>query len=174
MSDTLPPPASPGPPNDAGSQHRRGRSSQWLRRVGLTRPFRLARNSTVSSVHEKRFAIKDSDWRQLREEIANLREPAPYLASVSWTCVGITIGALLTLLIWLPADSKLPSKPHMDYIYVTPLIIMVAIAGAVIAVFTLIVGHQTKQIRMTTVENVLADMDAIYRRYNHTEPGSGD
>jgi hypothetical protein len=41
---------------------------------------------------------------------------------------------------------------------------MIAISGGVIAVFAFVVGRQAKRIRTATAENVLDEMDAIYKR----------
>lgn len=104
---------------------------------------------------------------KLREEVTNLKEPVPYLASVGWTCVGLAIAALLSLLAWLPVNSALPAKAHMRYTFVTPLLIITAAASIVIVAFTFAVWHQVKHIRMTTINNVLDHMDTIYRPYSH-------
>lgn len=134
-------PPSPGPPSDPDKLRQRKRT----------------------------FPVQHSDWRKLRQKVAALKEPIPYLASVGWTCVGITAAALLGLLAWLPINSALPVKAHMHYTFITPLLIITAIAGTLIIAFTFAVGHQMKQIHVTTVENVLADMDAIYEPYSHTK-----
>lgn len=121
------------------------------------------------SQRERTFPVQHSDWLKLRQKVANLKEPIPYLASVGWTCVGITAAALLGLLAWLPIDSALPVKAHMHYTFITPLLIITAIAGTLIVAFTFVVVHQIKQIHITTVENVLVDMDAVYEPYSHTK-----
>jgi hypothetical protein len=141
MSDTSPSPPSPGLPSDLDKLRQR----------------------------ERTFPVQHCDWFKLREKVANLKEPVPYLASVGWTCVGITAGALLGLLAWLHVNSALPVKARMHYTFVTPLLIITAVAGAVIVAFTFVVLHQIKQIRVTKVKNVLDDMDAIYKPYSRTK-----
>ncbi len=167
MSDTSSPSASPGPPNDAHKQRQRGRSLQRLKRGG--RAFIPVQSAPTLS--ENQFPVLHSDWLQLREKVASLKEPVPYLAAVSWTCVGVTAATLLALLAWLPVDSKLPTKAHMHYTFVAPLLIIATIAGTVIAVFTFVVVHQAKQMRVASVDSVLTDMTGIYEPYSHT--GSG-
>lgn len=142
MSDTPPSPPSPpspGPPSDPDKLRQR----EWT------------------------FPVKHWDWLKLRQKVDNLREPVPYLASVGWTCVGITAGALLGLFAWLHVNSALPVKAQMHYTFITPLLIITAIAGALIVAFTFTVWHQIKQIRVTTVKNVLDEMDTIYEPYSH-------
>jgi hypothetical protein len=117
---------------------------------------------------ERTFPVQHRDWLKLRQKVDNLREPVPYLASVGWTCLGITAGALLALVAWLPVNSALPAKAQMRYAFITPLLIITAVAGALIVAFTFTVWHQIKQIRVTTVKNVLDEMDAIYEPYSHT------
>lgn len=170
MSDTT----SQGLPTDAGKQRQRKWVVQWLKRIGKARVAVQPAEPqfAVPAVLENQFPVRRNDWDQLRKKIASLKEPAPYLPSVSWTCIGITAGTLLALLAWLPIDSELPVSAHAHYTFITPLLIITAIAGTVIAAFTFTVGHQAKQIHATTIENVLADMDAIYVPYSHTESGS--
>lgn len=126
---------------------------------------------TVQAVPQKQFPVQHSDWLKIRRRVANLKEPVPYLASVGWTCVGITTAASLALLPWFSVDSALPAKVRAHYTYMTPLLIMIAIAGAVIAIFTFVVGHKIRQMRVTMIENVLVDMDAIYEPYRHAQSG---
>jgi mannitol-specific phosphotransferase system IIBC component len=59
----------------------------------------------------------------------------------------------------------------MHYTFVAPLLIIAAIAGTVIAIFTFVVVHQAKKMRVASVDSVLTDMAAIYEPYSHT--GSG-
>ena len=118
---------------------------------------------------ERTFQVRHSDWLRLRQKVANLKDPVPYLASVGWTCIGITVSAILGLLAWLPINSVLPVKAHTHYTFITPLLIITAIASVLITAFTFTVWHQVKQIRVTTVENVLTDMDTIYEPYSHAK-----
>jgi hypothetical protein len=154
MPDTPSQPTSPGLPNDTGKQPESERAS------ALPQP-------TGSPVREKQFPIRHDDWLQLRKKVARLKEPVPYLASVGWTCVGIMVAALLALLVWPSIDSELPAKAHIHYTFITPLLAIGAVASAVIAIFAFVVGHQTKQIRIIMVDNVLIDMDNIYEPYSH-------
>jgi hypothetical protein len=163
MSDKLSPQSSPGLASDASKHGNQRRAAfQWLKRFGVVR---------APAAQEDRFPVRDTDWLELRGKIANLKKPAPYLAGVGWTCVGISVVTLSALLVWLPADSDLPVKAHTQYVFVTPLLIIAAVAGVVISVFSFVVGHQTRQLRLTTVEDVLTDMDALYEPYSHTMPG---
>ena len=125
----------------------------------------------MPALHDNQFPVLRNDWLQLRRKIANLKQPVPYLASVSWTCVGITAATLLALIAWLPVDSALPNKAHIQYMFVMPMLIIAVIAGVVVAIFTFAVVHQTKQMRGAAVDEVLTDMATIYEPYSHT--GSG-
>lgn len=118
---------------------------------------------------ERTFRVQHCDWLKLRQKVADLKEPVPYLASVGWTCAGLTAGALLGLVAWLPVNSALSVKARMHYTFITPLLIITAVAGTVIVAFTFAVLHQIKQIRVATVRNVLAEMDSIYEPYSHTK-----
>jgi len=118
---------------------------------------------------ERTFPIQHHDWFKLRQNVADLKEPVPYLASVGWACAGLTAGALLGLLAWLPVNSALPVKARVHYSFITPLLIITAVAGIVIVTFTFAVWHQLKQMRLTSVRNVLDEMDAIYEPYSHNK-----
>ena len=117
--------------------------------------------------HERMFPVRHCDWLKLRQNVANLKQPVPYLASVGWTCAGLTTGALLGLLAWLPVNSALPVKARMHYTFMTPLLIITAVAGTVIVTYTFVVWHQIKKVRVTSVRNVLDEMDAIYEPHSH-------
>jgi hypothetical protein len=161
MPDTPSASASPSPQGDTGDQRQR-QSPEREERTG-----RGPAQST-SAIPGNHFPITRSDWFQLRSKISGLKMSVPYLASVSWTSVGVTASTLLALLGWLPVDSALPTKARMQYTFVTPLLIIAAIAGTVIAVFTFVVVHQAKQIHVATVDSVLADMAVIYEPYSHS------
>jgi hypothetical protein len=118
---------------------------------------------------ERTFPVQHYDWLKLRQNVANLKEPIPYLASVGWSCLGLTVGALLGLLGWLPVNSALPAKARSHYTFVTPLLIITAVAGAVIVIFTFAVWRQIKQVRVVSVRNVLDEMDSIYEPYSHNK-----
>ena len=52
----------------------------------------------------------------------------------------------------------------MHYTFVTPLLIIIPIAGIVISAYTFIVGYQMRQIYAIMIKDVLDDMDAVLRR----------
>jgi len=164
MSDTSLPPTPPRRTNHTAERYPRP-SAQPLRRTLIARILSSLsrRQPDVPATSERRLTITQSDWSQLHAKVASLREPIPYLAAVSWTCIGITVSAILALPVWLSADSELSGKSHKNFVFVTPLLIMIAISGSVIAVFAFAVGYQAKRIRTATAENVLAEMDAIYK-----------
>jgi hypothetical protein len=118
---------------------------------------------------DRTFPVQHRDWLKLRQNVVNLTEPVPYLASVGWTCIGVTASALVALVAWLSINSALPSKAQMRYTFITPLLIITAAAGALIVAYTFTVWYQIKQIRITTVKNVLDEMDAVYEPYSHTD-----
>jgi len=113
------------------------------------------------------FPIQRRDWRQLREKITALREPPTYLAGVTWLTAGITCSAAITLVLWLRVDSVLPSKARMHYSYTTPMLLITAIAGLIITVFSWVAGGEVRKLRKTTFEEILVSMDSIYRPYSH-------
>lgn len=118
---------------------------------------------------ERTFPVQHRDWLEIRQKVVSLAEPMPYLASVGWTCVGITISALLVLFAWQFVNTALPSKAQMHYTFITPLLIITAIAGALIVAFTFTVWRQVR-IRITTVQTVVDEIDAIYRPHKSQGP----
>jgi hypothetical protein len=156
-------------PHDADTRRQEKLPSQWLRRIGVAHISTLFTkpHPNVQAAHDNQLTINYNDWLQLREKVASLRGPAPYLASVGWTCIGVILGAIFVLPVWLPVDSDLPAKDHLSYAFITPLLIMIIIAGAVIAAYTFAVRHQANQVHAAAVDNVLADMDTLYKLSVH-------
>src|ERR1700759_1341877 len=113
------------------------------------------------------FPIQMRDWRQLHQKVIALREPPTYLAAVTWIWVGITLSAALALILWLPVHSNLPSKAQIHYSYVTPLLIISAIAGLVIIVFSWAAGGEVQKLRKTNFEEITQSMNSIYEPYSH-------
>jgi len=127
-------------------------------------PSTLPSEAKGQSQQDRIFSIGYFDWLRIRGKVDKLKQLTPYLAGVGWTCIGITLAALLALPVWLSADSELSSGARMHYTFVTPLLIIIPIAGIVISAYTFIVGYQMRQIYAIMIKDVLDDMDAVLRR----------
>jgi hypothetical protein len=120
---------------------------------------------TVSSAPEQHFPIRHSDWRQLCRKLERIKNPAPSLAAVAWTSVGIAIGAIVAYLPWTAAYSELPAKAQLHYSFISPLLVILAIATAVLAVILFIVNASIKKVNVVSIDDVLEDMNNIYAPY---------
>lgn len=128
---------------------------------------------TVSSEPEQHFAIRHTDWRQLQKKLARIKNPAPSLAAVAWTCVGIAAASVVAYLPWTAAYAELPAKAQLHYSYISPLLVILAIATAALAIILFIVNYNVKRVNVVSIDNVLEDMDDIYAPYAATTPVAG-
>lgn len=102
--------------------------------------------------------------------MAALANPLPYLSSVGWTCIGITASAALGYFPWTAARSQLPSDAQVQYAYVSPLLVITAVAALVLAIFCFVVNKIVRQMRTATASSVCDDMDAIYAPHKKPDP----
>jgi hypothetical protein len=127
---------------------------------------------TVSAVRETQFPVRHADWLRLRRMIARLADPLPNIANIAWACVGISSGAFFAYFPWAAADSQLPIKAQQHYSYISPMLIVIAVAGVLIAMFILFTRKKMAKLGSMAVEDVLADMDSIYQPYDTAGPGA--
>jgi hypothetical protein len=120
---------------------------------------------TVPSEPEQHFAIRHSDWRQIRRKLVRIKNPAPSIAAVAWTSVGVAAGALVAYLPWSAAYSQLPATAQLHYSYISPLLAILAIAAIVLAVILFVIDHSMKRLDAISIDSVLEDMDEIYAPY---------
>lgn len=127
---------------------------------------------TVPTVREIQFPVRHADWLRLRRMIARLSDPLPDISNVGWACVGISSSAVLAYFPWAAADSQLPIKAQQHYSYISPLLLTVAVASALIALFILFTRKKLTKLKSVAVEDILADMDSIYKSPKLGEPGA--
>lgn len=120
---------------------------------------------TVPSQPEQRFPIRHSDWHQLRRKLARIKNPAPGLAAVAWTSIGVAAGAGVAYLPWTAAYAELPARAQLRYAYISPTLVVVAIATIILAIALFVVNRTVKQVNVISVDNILEDMEDIYAPY---------
>jgi len=119
----------------------------------------------VPAAPERQFAIRHTDWLQLRRKVAAVSSPIANLASIGWACVGIAASAAIAYLTWIAAYSQLTPKVQEHYAFISPTLVVTAIASAIIALFSFYVSKREKQKNSELVESILEDMDSIHAPY---------
>jgi hypothetical protein len=117
----------------------------------------------VSAKREQQFPVRATDWQQLRASVASLASPRPSLVSLGWACIGITGAAAFAYFPWIAAYSQLPAKAQQHYAYIAPLLAMISIAFAVIAIFSFFIDVKIARMRHESAEQTIAYMDTIYK-----------
>ena len=122
----------------------------------------------VPSVPEKQVPIRDTDWLQLRRKIAGLSNPITNLANLGWACVGIAASAVFAYFPWAAADSQLSVKAQEHYAYIASLLLVIAVASSILAIFSFFVNSKMTKMRTASVQDILADMDVIFKPHEAT------
>lgn len=156
-------------PRDTSRSGRHRMIWSWLRRFSTSRD---SDEQARAATQEDWFPVKRSDWLTLRNSIDSIKEPPSYTTNATWAALGIATSAILALALWLSIHSALPVKAQVHYSYVTPLLIITAIASVVLAVFAAFVGHQVRRLHTTSIKQVVDSMDAIYGPHSHTDSDS--
>ena len=117
----------------------------------------------VSARRERKIPVRDTDWTQLRTDVAGLARPHPSFASLGWACLGITGAAAVAYFPWVAAYSQLPARAQQHYAYIAPLLVMISVAFTVIAVLSFLTDFQMARMKHASAEQIIADMDAIYK-----------
>jgi len=143
-----------------------GRPEEQARSVPAITPDEIllpAPQLIIPAARDRQFPIRTADWLQLRSKIAGLSNPFPNIASLGWACVGIAAAAAAAYFPWIAADSQLPTKVQQQYAYISPFLGIVAVASTVVALFEFFIDRRMAIMRNSSVEDILLDMDAIYK-----------
>ena len=127
---------------------------------------------TISAEADKLFPVRHNEWQRLCRRVAQSANHAPYFASLGWACVGISASSILAYFPWVAAASQLPESARSQYAYISPLLIVAAIASFVVALVCWLANHNAKQMRQVSVKEILEEMEAIYEPYKPV--GAGD
>jgi hypothetical protein len=61
--------------------------------------------------------------------------------------------------------SQLTLRAQQHYAYISPLLAILAVASATVAIFSFFVNRKSAKMKAASVESIVADMDTIYRPY---------
>lgn len=111
---------------------------------------------------EEAFPMRHEDWQRIRARTAKIRIPSQTFGNIAWAMLGLGSGSAVALLTWLPARSELSAA---EWAWVTPALIVIAIAAFAIMTVCLLAQRQLSDDATEDVENVLADMDQVYDRH---------
>jgi hypothetical protein len=109
--------------------------------------------------------IRCSDWDRIKRQVGRLKERESYLPGVAWTAIGIGASAGLALIPWNAAFAQFPASLQEHYSYVSPMMVITAIACGIIAAFCFFVGFRLNKSTSANVDDVIADMAEISKRY---------
>lgn len=111
---------------------------------------------------EETFLVREKDWARIRRRIDSAQKHRREFSAVGWTCVGISVSTVLSGISWAPAYRVLPPDQMPEFAWVWPTIILLGIAGLVVAAAMFWAAHITKSAAGTSIEEVLEDMDEIH------------
>jgi hypothetical protein len=119
---------------------------------------------------EESFPIQRREWARLRTRMENLKDPAPWLQSIALVCVGIAPSFFIAWIGWLPVYSSLSASAQLKFDWVAPLLLIVGIAGLVVA-GGLFIAHASLRSKIKRdAETLCEDMDDIYAPHRPTGP----
>jgi hypothetical protein len=98
----------------------------------------------VSAKRERKIPVRETDWQQLRADVAGLASPRLSLASLGWASLGITAAAAISYFPWIAVYSQLSAKAQQHYAYIAPLLAMISIAFAAITILSFFADVQTR------------------------------
>jgi len=110
--------------------------------------------------------MRHTDWRQLQKKLERIKNPTPSLSALAWTCVGVAAGSVVAYLPWTAAYAELPPKAQLHYSYISPLLVILAIAAAFLSIVLFIVNYNLRKVNVVSIDNVLEDMNEIYQPYD--------
>jgi hypothetical protein len=85
-----------------------------------------------------------------------------YASNLAWTMVGVAVAAILAWLPWQAAYGQLPSQTRLQYAWISPTLVVAAIAGAVLAGVAFAFSHTTRRLESVSVTGIVRDMDALH------------
>jgi hypothetical protein len=117
---------------------------------------------------EVHFPMRYSEWERHRGRVKEMQNGMPYLQPVAWAMVGISSSAWLGLAPWMGAFGGLSQNARMEYAFVTPMMFIVGILGALVAAGFLYVDHGLSRRQSRSVQSVLDEMDSMYAPHRAT------
>jgi hypothetical protein len=126
-------------------------------------PIAAERHLVVEQA-ETGFYMSIREWRRLRRHAEDIREPIHWVRNLGWACFTLAPTAILAWFPWSAAYSQLPEAAKLEYAWVGPAMILLALfcgVGSIVCYF-MNSSHQ-KEIGRDKA-NVLDAMDAIEER----------
>src|SRR5260370_21763817 len=117
---------------------------------------------TIPAEADKLFPMRHNDWLRLCKRIAQAKRHASYFGSLAWASIGISASAIIAYFPWVAAASQLPTTAQTKYAYVSPLLIVTAIAAAIVALVCFLANHNTKQEQIVSIGSILEEITEIY------------
>lgn len=146
-----------------GAPHRgEGASSYQLPGPSLTVP-----------AQEEALPVRRTDWERIRSRVNSIGQPTRYASNLAWTMVGVAVAALLAWLPWQATYGQLPSRTRLNYDWISPTLVVGAIAAVIVAVLAFASARTTKRLEGENAVSIVADMDSLHQPHLTTRPLSG-
>jgi hypothetical protein len=136
--------------------------------VGPTGPANLtftAPREVLTESSHKGVWVSVPEMRRIQRRINAIREPIQWIRNLGWACIALAPAAILAWLPWAATYGSLPVAVRLDWAWVTPAMLLTALAALVIAVvcFFMNRAHQTEIVRDKRA--ALDVLDSIAERY---------
>jgi hypothetical protein len=116
------------------------------------------------------FPMLVRDWDRIHRRVADLANPISWARDLAWSCVTLCGACLLALIPWLPAYEALGPDSRLTFAWVTPALVIGAIACAVIAAISFVLHSRVDKVIRRDVAHVLEEMDEIRPQATNETP----
>jgi hypothetical protein len=130
------------------------------------------RTLTVPAGDEEVLMVPRRDWDRLYRCVGAITQSPKYMFNFAWTMIGVGTASILAWLPWQAADSQLSHASQLHYAWVSPVLVVGAIAAAILATFGFAVATTNSRQSSTEVSDVLEDMKMIHPPRTPAPPSS--
>lgn len=120
-----------------------------------------ANRLSVPAQGDEMIAVRIADWNRLRARVLRLKPASRWLSNAAWAILGVGVSCVIAWIAWLPTETELPEERQVEFAFVSPLLVILAVASILLGVIFLVVDNRSIKHTATTATDVVADMDDI-------------
>jgi hypothetical protein len=107
---------------------------------------------------EERFDMSLKAWRRICRRLEHVPKRSNWIENLGWSLATLPVPTFIAWLVWLGPYRALSDQDKMAYSFVSPILLVITAATAVMAVVLLVVAAQRRSDLKNSLDDILDEM----------------